>query len=128
MDLVAAVSVVHPCDLGTARDDADMHVCDDATYPKVSNLNHATEGTVLFQRLSVIVTDSVLLYGAMLYTSSMWPEDRARRIVVTCLLLLNTGLTIVDHIHFQYNGFLYGQLIISLACIQREWYALSTEH
>ena len=35
--------------------------------------------------------------------------DQTKRTVVQCLLLLNTGLTIVDHIHFQYNGFLYGR-------------------
>jgi hypothetical protein len=89
----------------------------------VPNLMHASDRTVLFQRLSVMAADCMLLYGAVLYTTSRWPahtpERRLHRAVVLALLLLNTGLTIVDHIHFQYNGFLYGMLIVSVALLQK---------
>nr|XP_046267200.1 probable dolichyl pyrophosphate Glc1Man9GlcNAc2 alpha-1,3-glucosyltransferase isoform X2 [Scatophagus argus]XP_046267201.1 probable dolichyl pyrophosphate Glc1Man9GlcNAc2 alpha-1,3-glucosyltransferase isoform X2 [Scatophagus argus]XP_046267202.1 probable dolichyl pyrophosphate Glc1Man9GlcNAc2 alpha-1,3-glucosyltransferase isoform X2 [Scatophagus argus] len=87
----------------------------------VENLNYVSPSTVLFQRLSVILTD-VLFIMAVRECCRCVQEQKGSRDVLTrpsfvlaVLLLWNFGLLIVDHIHFQYNGFLFGFLLLSVA-------------
>lgn len=94
----------------------------------ISNLNHASFYTILFQRLSVIVSDGVLFYAIIHYIggpkySEFPPENRAdakrRRFILLLLVFSNPGLIIVDHIHFQYNGFLMGLFVLCLSFMRR---------
>ena len=39
---------------------------------------------------------------------------------VAISILLSPALLIIDHIHFQYNGFLYGILILSLVLVRKQ--------
>lgn len=48
------------------------------------------------------------------FQSSSAPSRRQQSHAVALSILLSPGLLIVDHIHFQYNGFLYGVLLLSL--------------
>jgi alpha-1,3-glucosyltransferase len=83
----------------------------------VKNLNYASHATILFQRLSVIVTDLVFFFSIKKFTNQWtgYKNDHVKRSVVLLITFLNAGLFIVDHIHFQYNGFLFGLFIYSIA-------------
>jgi hypothetical protein len=90
---------------------------------QVDNLEYASENTVLFMRLSVIVTDLSLLYATWLYLTSITIPAKTLAKVFT-LVAFNAGLLLVDHIHFQYNGVLMGVLVLCLYCASAERYLL----
>ncbi|AWO99595.1 putative dolichyl pyrophosphate Glc1Man9GlcNAc2 3-glucosyltransferase [Scophthalmus maximus] len=87
----------------------------------VENLNYAGPSTVLFQRLSVVFTDLVFVFAARECCRCVQEQKGSRDVltrppfVLAVLLLGNFGLLIVDHVHFQYNGFLFGFLLLSVA-------------
>ncbi|CEG45503.1 probable dolichyl pyrophosphate glc1man9 c2 alpha--glucosyltransferase [Plasmopara halstedii] len=73
---------------------------------------------LLFQRLSVIISDVVLFYALNAYCSSLptlttseWAFSK--RLAIMLITVFDAGLLYVDHIHFQYNGMLLGLLILS---------------
>ncbi|CAI5773491.1 dolichyl pyrophosphate Glc1Man9 c2 alpha-1,3-glucosyltransferase [Podarcis lilfordi] len=87
----------------------------------IQNLNYSSYPTILFQRLSVIFTDVLFIYAVRECCrrvngkrSTKEPLENPQ-LVLSVLLLWNFGLLIVDHIHFQYNGFLFGFMLLSIA-------------
>ncbi|EGC32375.1 hypothetical protein DICPUDRAFT_38502 [Dictyostelium purpureum] len=103
---------------------------------EINNLNYSTIQTILFQRFSVIFSDllfiiATLLLSNLIYSnisnnnknnksssqSLAWYQDKS--FLVSLIVILNPGLLMVDHIHFQYNGFLKGILILSMYFIIR---------
>ncbi|CAH9097833.1 unnamed protein product [Cuscuta epithymum] len=78
-------------------------------------LDYKSTATILFQRLSVTLSDVVLVYA--IYRLSRNLELR-ERILMWVLVLWSPGLIIVDHLHFQYNGFLLGILLLSLSALE----------
>nr|CAG4646289.1 EOG090X06YP [Macrothrix elegans] len=95
---------------------------------KVENLNYASEKTILFQRISVIVTDIVYALGALKCLNAVTDMQKGRIpkeknhwfssfTIMAFLLICNVGIFMVDHIHFQYNGFLTGILLLSVGSV-----------
>jgi alpha-1,3-glucosyltransferase len=92
---------------------------------RVQNLEYASTQTILFQRLSVVVTD--LFFAWSLYKSTLTGSKTDLRFYdnatqaskdfawIICLsLVLSPAFLILDHIHFQYNGPLFSILVFSL--------------
>ncbi|KAM9219925.1 dolichyl pyrophosphate Glc1Man9GlcNAc2 alpha-1,3-glucosyltransferase isoform 9-T10 [Dugong dugon] len=85
------------------------------------NLNYSSSRTLLFQRFSVIFTDALFVYAV--HECCKWTDGKKAskeltekpKFILSVLLLWNFGLLIVDHIHFQYNGFLFGLMLLSIA-------------
>ncbi|XP_050415081.2 probable dolichyl pyrophosphate Glc1Man9GlcNAc2 alpha-1,3-glucosyltransferase isoform X1 [Patella vulgata] len=95
---------------------------------RVKNLNYASDATILFQRLTVIVTDFMYLFAAKKFCDVCVKKTKGKEsassniyqnpsLIMAVLLMANFGLLIVDHIHFQYNGVLMGIFILSIVCI-----------
>lgn len=93
----------------------------------VSNLDYASPGTILFQRLSVIATDVLVLFSAAyaLARSASHAKSNVHGLLLFFLMVGNAGVLLVDHIHFQYNGLLIGLLLWSTHLMQQgsDWAA-----
>lgn len=86
----------------------------DPAMLRVYNLEYASWQTVYFQRTTVIITELLLVYALQLFVDSSPLKSRRASHVAALSILLSPGLLIIDHIHFQYNGFMYGILVLSL--------------
>ena len=79
----------------------------------MDNLYYASDKTILFQRLSVEVTDLVLILSLAYYFGCSSPNQT----LAFLLCIFAPGFLIVDHIHFQYNGYLVGLYILSVVLL-----------
>lgn len=87
----------------------------DPAMVRVYNLEHDSWQTVYFQRATVIISELILLHALQtIIDSTPLPSKRAAQ-VAALSILLSPGLLIIDHIHFQYNGAMYGILVWSLS-------------
>ncbi|XP_076794299.1 dolichyl pyrophosphate Glc1Man9GlcNAc2 alpha-1,3-glucosyltransferase isoform X2 [Arvicanthis niloticus] len=87
----------------------------------IHNLNYYSSRTLLFQRFSVILTDALFVYAVHECSKCVDGKRTSKdltekpKFILSVLLLWNFGLLVIDHIHFQYNGFLSGLLLLSIA-------------
>lgn len=102
---------------------------------EIQNLGYDSWQTVYFQRFSVIFTELILVYSLHKYvflnprdlqlTPSRFVHttpvsDRKLSHAAALSILLSPGLLIIDHIHFQYNGAMYGLLVLSLVLARQQ--------
>lgn len=99
--------------------------------PKIvdlKNLNYDAWSVIAYQRTTVILTELVL--GFVLLRYEQLPSHRLRILkiirfirgsvdppiqrIISASIFLHPGFLIVDHMHFQYNGFMYGILLWSI--------------
>lgn len=108
----------------------------DAGMLEVNNLGYDSWQTIYFQRTTVIASELVLIYALYKYDDQCAPNTRYSQLsryvqsspspskplshAAALSILLSPGLLIIDHIHFQYNGFLYGLLILSLVLARKQ--------
>ncbi|KAI0284964.1 glycosyltransferase family 57 protein [Russula aff. rugulosa BPL654] len=78
----------------------------------LNNLNYSAWSVIAYQRTTVILTELVL--GAALLKFVRGAPDSNIQRLVSASLFLHPGFLIVDHIHFQYNGLLFGILLLSI--------------
>lgn len=62
---------------------------------------------------------AILIYSNR-YVSTSPQASKSGSHAVAISILLSPALLVIDHVHFQYNGFLYGILILSLVLTRQE--------
>ncbi|KAL7631606.1 UNVERIFIED_CONTAM: hypothetical protein RMT77_018091 [Armadillidium vulgare] len=91
----------------------------------IENLNYKSKMTVLFQRLTVVFTDLLFAYAVKECLNELGKKIDLKQSnfhLIFIIIFGNAGLLLVDHIHFQYNGFLFGVLFLSIARILQASY------
>lgn len=80
-------------------------------------LEYAAWSCKAYMRFTVLATESVL--GVALYLLVGQATEPGQQLMLYSVLL-HPGLLMVDHIHFQYNGFLFGVLFLALWAAQTQ--------
>ncbi len=64
------------------------------------------------------ISSRLMLYTRHVQTSPIALQKSSHAVAIS--ILLSPALLIIDHIHFQYNGFLYGILILSMVSARKQ--------
>lgn len=81
-------------------------------------LDYAAWPCKAYMRATVMATEAVL--GAALLLLARAAPDAPAHHTLLYSVFLHPGLLIVDHIHFQYNGFLFGVLLLAVWAARTE--------
>ncbi|KAG8943186.1 glycosyl transferase [Tulasnella sp. 419] len=88
----------------------------DSRIVEVKNLKYDAWSVVAFQRATVILTELVMGFALLRFIRGA--ADRTTQTIVSLSLFLHPSFIIVDHIHFQYNGFMFGILLWSILMVR----------
>jgi len=91
----------------------------DPNMLSLDNIDYDSYGTILFQRLSVVLISDFVLAVCVLLSV---PKHNTVKALI--LVLFSSSLFIVDHIHFQYNGMMLGLLVLSAVLIEENRFLL----
>ncbi|TKA58053.1 hypothetical protein B0A53_00455 [Rhodotorula sp. CCFEE 5036] len=95
----------------------------DPEIVRLDNLGYDATTALYFQRATVVISEIVLILAAfrrvILPPALKWARrsfkpDPSTASILAASIVSHPGLLIVDHIHFQYNGFLLGILLCSI--------------
>jgi alpha-1,3-glucosyltransferase len=92
----------------------------DPAMLRIYNLEYDSWQTVYFQRATVIASELILVSALQMFVDSAQEPAKSGAQAVAISILLSPGLLIIDHIHFQYNGAMYGLLIMSIVLAQKK--------
>ncbi|KAH8668319.1 glycosyltransferase family 57 protein [Xylariales sp. PMI_506] len=92
----------------------------DPAMLRVYNLGYDSWQTVYFQRFTVIATELILIFALQMFIDSNHGVSKRAAQAAAISIFLSPGLLIIDHIHFQYNGCMYGILIASLVLARQK--------
>lgn len=91
----------------------------DKNMLNVKDINYISDNTIIFQRLTVIISEFLLFFGCLLFCKKIF-NNNSKTLIITGFIILNPSILMIDHIHFQYNGFLLGILLLSITFIVSE--------
>ncbi|GAA5833273.1 hypothetical protein JCM9279_001475 [Rhodotorula babjevae] len=92
----------------------------DPEIVRLDNLGYAAGAAVAFQRSTVILSELVLVLALFRWARTSQAPDYPTARIIAASVVFHPGLLIVDHIHFQYNGFLLGILLWSLIAARQD--------
>ncbi|KAF8639779.1 hypothetical protein AX17_001039 [Amanita inopinata Kibby_2008] len=76
------------------------------------NLGYDSWSVIAYQRTTVILSELVLATALLRFIRGS--VDASTQRIISASVFLHPGFIIVDHIHFQYNGFMFGILLWSI--------------
>jgi alpha-1,3-glucosyltransferase len=96
-----------------------LHIYEPESVALLSSRGYESPSSKLLMRLTVVITDALILFPAAVVSSRLlWAQSSVWAVFSgTASLLLNPALIIIDHGHFQYNGVMAAFTVLSVALL-----------